>query len=117
MRRLIRPLAAVLAAAVSVACHDTLPSAPAPSGAAPRVTKGSAPADVKPHFFFLPPLAPAAPVTGAFDPTLSPVVEICAVAAGGGCVPRVTFTTTGAGSERVRVELADEQYIVNWHTK
>ncbi|MGH8244592.1 MAG: hypothetical protein ACRETY_14725, partial [Steroidobacteraceae bacterium] len=27
------------------------------------------------------------------------------------------FTTTGSGSERVRVEEGEEHYIVNWHTK
>ena len=71
-----------------------------------------------PHFYFLPPLAPALTYGGTFDPTLAPVVIICEWS-GTACVgePIATFSTeSGGGSERVRVEPADEQYIVNWHT-
>jgi hypothetical protein len=67
------------------------------------------------HFYFLPPLVPAPTYTGTFDGTRSPVVDICPWD-GIACGPSIaTFTmTTGPGSETVRV--ADEHYIVNWHT-
>ncbi len=70
------------------------------------------------HFFFLPPLASAPNAAGAFDGSLSPVVQICEWT-GATCVspPLAEFTReTGPGSETVRVEPDEGQYIVNWHT-
>lgn len=71
------------------------------------------------HFFFLPPLASMPSLMGTFAGNLEPVVQICRWT-GTGCEfpPIVEFTTTtGRGSERVRVVPEDELYIVNWHTK
>jgi hypothetical protein len=66
---------------------------------------------------FLPPMAPAAPRQGAFDPALKPVVAICRAADAECAQPVARFTTTaGSGSETVRVDAAGSQYIVNWHT-
>jgi len=56
--------------------------------------------------------------TLAFDPAVSPRVDICQWN-GSGCEQPVvaTFTTTtGPGSETVRVDAASSLYIVNWHT-
>jgi hypothetical protein len=53
---------------------------------------------------------------GPFDGTLSPVVHICDLT-DCAAMPVAEFTTTtGSGSEIVRVVPEDEQYIVNWHT-
>src|SRR5207245_2648970 len=55
-----------------------------------------------------------------FDATLSPVVEISELGGVTGCSDRVvaTFTTTtGPTLETVRVDLVNQLYIVNWHTK
>ena len=74
------------------------------------------------HFFWLPPMVPDPNATGVFDGTLAPEVEICEITLAGlaGCVPltpsAVFTTTTGPGSETVRVNLDDQYYIVNWHT-
>jgi len=70
------------------------------------------------HFYFLPPVVPEPSPIGAFDGALAPVVEICEWN-GTTCVlpPVARFTTTtGPGSETVRVIPDDEQYVVNWHT-
>lgn len=70
------------------------------------------------HFYFLPPIA-SLPVTGGtFDPSLQPVVRICQWTDLGCVTPfLVEFTTTtGPGSETVRVDIADEVYVVDWHT-
>jgi hypothetical protein len=70
------------------------------------------------NFFFLPPMVPEPDATGVFDGALAPVVEICEWT-GIACVAPLlaTFTTTtGPGSETVRVDAANEHYIVNWHT-
>lgn len=70
-----------------------------------------------PHFYFLPPMVAAPAPTGTFDATVSPAVAICAWS-GSACTTTVAqFTmTTGPGSETVRLDAADELYLVNWHT-
>src|SRR3989449_61311 len=58
--------------------------------------------------------------TGTFDGTLAPVVEISELGGVTGCTSHIvaTFTTTtGPGSETVRVDLVNQLYIVNWRTK
>ncbi len=68
----------------------------------------------KEHFFFLPPIAPEPVFNGPFDGSLEPIVEIVDLSADSVIE---TFTmTSGSGSEILRVEPADEHYIVNWHT-
>jgi hypothetical protein len=70
--------------------------------------------------FFLPPLVPAATLTGTFDATLSPVVEIDQIdpTTGNQLGVVATFSTTsGSGSETVRVDTSGADYIVNWHTR
>jgi alpha-tubulin suppressor-like RCC1 family protein len=69
------------------------------------------------HFFFLSPMVPQPRFSGTFDGSLSPVVEICQWT-GSACallVARFT-TTTGPGSETVRLDAADELYVANWRT-
>ncbi|MEJ2219151.1 MAG: hypothetical protein P8099_21410, partial [Gemmatimonadota bacterium] len=78
-------------------------------------------------FFFLPPLVgdptgDAAFDADAFDASLEPVVEICALDVDG-CAPTqpdmfpISYTMSeGPGSETVRVDPDAENYIVNWHT-
>jgi hypothetical protein len=112
--------AAALALALSfVACREA-PISPAPLGApsAPSRTVSDGAHGGNRHFYFLPPLAAVASYAGAFDATLSPVVEICALHAGA-CVgaPIARFTTTDAGSDAVRADASAQQYMVNWHTK
>jgi alpha-tubulin suppressor-like RCC1 family protein len=69
------------------------------------------------HFYFLPPMVSSPFYTGNFDPTASPEVQICEWT-GTACGAMIaTFSmTTGTGSEIVRMEPGEEQYIVNWHT-
>lgn len=106
-----------LMASVAIAgCGAETPSAP------PPVPPGFMISDAvhsggKPHFFFLPPMVQAPAPTGTFDPALAPEVQVCRMA-GAECEETVAiFTaTTDWGSERVRVSLEDEHYIVNWHT-
>ena len=72
-----------------------------------------------PHFFFLPPLAAAPSPTGTFNPRLSPVVQICnqnVTPCPEDQVHAVFTTTSGSGSQTVRLDETDQQYIVNWNT-
>jgi hypothetical protein len=74
---------------------------------------------LKPPFAFLSPLAPRTALPGEFDPSLAPVVEICDWAGTECQVPPLAryTTTTGPGSETVRVSAgAEGHYLVNWHT-
>jgi hypothetical protein len=70
------------------------------------------------RFFFLPPLVPPPSFSGEFDPSVSPVVEICEWTGSACVMPLVAAFTTadGPGSETVRVVPEDEHYVVNWHT-
>jgi alpha-tubulin suppressor-like RCC1 family protein len=69
------------------------------------------------HFYFLPPMVKAPSYSGTFDPTAAPEVHVCEWS-GTACGAEIAVftTTTGDGSEIVRMEPGDEQYIVNWHT-
>ncbi len=85
-------------------------------------------------FFFKPPMVPnpsGHPNFGdrPFNPNVGPVVEICQlmaadpITADTPCAdpqpagfPVVFTTTSGPGSETIRVDQDDEHYIVNWHT-
>ncbi len=123
-----RPRVLVVAAALGVAlcvaaCTDqptapadlSMPSADLVDGA--HGTNGNA------HFYFLKPLVtPPASFPGTFDPTQAPTVEICqwdADATTPACVGANVAefsTTTGSGSEIIRIDPDVEQYIVDWHT-
>src|SRR3989441_2568217 len=104
------------AALVAAACQDRQSSTAAPS----FLIQDAAHNGGNPHFYWLPPMTKQPSFTGAFDGTLSLVVEISELGGVTGCATHVvaTFTTTtGAGSETVRVDPAGQLYIVNWHTK
>src|SRR5438309_6511427 len=104
------------AALVAAACQDRQSPTAAPSFLIQDATHNSG----NPHFYWLPPMTQQPSFTGTFDAKLSPVVEISELGLVTGCASHVvaTFTTTtGPGSETVRVDLAGQLYIVNWHTK
>src|SRR5438309_5748335 len=104
------------AALVAAACQDRQSPTAAPSFLIQDATHNSG----NPHFYWLPPMTQQPSFTGTFDAKLSPVVEISELGLVPGCTNHVvaTFTTTtGPGSETVRVDPAGQQYLVNWHTK
>src|SRR5437879_3134257 len=110
------------AALVAAACQDRQSPTAAPSFLIQDATHNGG----NPHFYWLPPMTRQPTFTGTFDGNLSPMVEIKELpgppppAPATPCADRIitTFTTTmGPGSETVRVDLAGQLYIVNWHTK
>jgi alpha-tubulin suppressor-like RCC1 family protein len=111
--------ALLAAGALAMAAGGCREDATAPNPAPPAFAISDAGHSAgNPHFFWLPPMVPAPAPTGTFDPMLDPIVSICAWS-GSACTgdPLVTFSRhAGEGSELLRVELGDEQYIVNWHT-
>ncbi len=106
-----------LAALVLAACQDnTEPSGPTEQFGPQAEIQDAVHNDGNQYFYFLPPMVPDPNATGVFDGALAPEVEICEWT--GTCdTSLATFTTTtGPGSETVRVNTVDESYIVNWHT-
>jgi alpha-tubulin suppressor-like RCC1 family protein len=97
------------------ACSDQ-PLSTAPNASVPRFDIADAARDYKSGFYWLPPIVKQPDVSGTFDATLSPTVEICELV-GDACGPVLaTYTTTsGAGGEYIRLQ-DDSKYHVNWHT-
>lgn len=54
--------------------------------------------------------------SGTFDAGLSPEVEICETISCDGLHADYSMSS-GSGSESIRLDTGEEQYIVNWHTK
>src|SRR2546427_8033388 len=115
MRRLTiaTSLAAVLFA---LGCEDE--PATAPAAARPQFEISDAGHGMgTPGFYFLPPMLAAPTFTGTFVSGLTLEVEICVWNGTACCALIATFSTnTGTGSETVRVDTENEQYIVNWKT-
>lgn len=115
----MRPTPQVLLTAVAVLAYgcDSMPTDLAlPDAFQAAIADGGHGGNV--HFYFLPPMAAATSYGGVFDPAAEPTVDVCRLE-GGVCGPTVaSFSTTeGSGSELIRVDLEDEHYIVNWHTR
>jgi streptogramin lyase len=66
------------------------------------------------QFYFLPPIAPQPPYTGAFDGSQSPVVTITDT--NDNIIIARFSRNAGSDSEVVRVDTVQEFYVVNWHT-
>jgi Tol biopolymer transport system component len=113
----MRKLAGFFAVLAALTCTDHEPAGPTPPGPRAEISDGRHTSG-NAHFFFLPPLVADPHAAGTFDPSLSPVVQICVLGTGGCVTPLVAeFTTTsGPGSETVRVNATDLHYIVNWRT-
>lgn len=106
---------ALLAGTVLLAGCDTGPTAP-PDRTSLSISDGAHLGN--PHFFFLPSMVPKMPSTsGTFDGALSPEVQVCAWD-GTTCTVMLALFNMDVGyrSETIRVNEADEHYVVNWHT-
>lgn len=113
---------ALLTIIVASSCGDGVPTAPVGQEQpppAPQFAISDAAHGGNSHFLWLPPLVgDPGSFNGDFDDSQTPIVEICEWN-GSACVLPLLATysmTSGVGSEVVRMEAADEHYIVNWHT-
>src|SRR5436189_3282546 len=115
----MRPLTvgtSAVARIFALGCTAEPPTAPAPGR--PRFEiSDAAHTSGTPGFYFLPPMVAAPTFTGTFVSGLTLEVEIC-VWTGTACDSLIaTFSTnTGTGSATVRVDPANEQYVVSWKT-
>ena len=87
------------------ACSDREIST-APLAGSPRLVIADAARDYKRGFYWLPPMVKQPTVTGTFDATLSPTVEICELVEGACGSMLATYAAT----------TDDAKYHVNWHT-
>lgn len=70
-----------------------------------------------PHFYFLPPLVANPTYNGTFDGTQAPTITVCAWSGTScGTVVAQFSMTDGTASQVIRVDAADQLYIVNWTT-
>src|SRR6266571_2890268 len=118
-------VAATVSAVISVGCRDQQPVQPlASAGPAYLISHGAHNGNA--HVFFLPPLAPdpgALFHAGTFNAKLSPVVEVCILTGDPSSGSAVDCMMSGGtpvlvfGPAPMALDLAGEQYTVNWDTK
>ena len=97
---------------VVAACSDQTFST-APNG--PSFTIADAARDYKRGFYWLPPMVSQPTVSGTFDATLSPTVEICELV-DDACGAVLATYTMASGPDGELIRLQDSHYHVNWHT-
>ena len=113
MREITRGLASLMGIALLAHCSR---SAPEPLARSTALFSDAAHGG-NPHFYLLPPIVPAPAWSGIFDGTLSPVVIVCRLSGSACAAITARFSMTGGtGAQTVRVDSANELYIVNWHT-
>lgn len=113
----MRPRFVLLSLAVGLAACADPTGTLAPNARFPRFDIADAARDYKSGFYWLPPMVKQPTVSGVFDASLAPTVEICELA-GDSCGDVIaTYTvTTGPGGEVVRLQ-DGTHYQVNWHAK
>jgi hypothetical protein len=116
MLRLKHTLRAAVVLAVAACTGDSV-SPLGPSGDPAREISDAARSSQVQGFYFLPPMVPdPGPFTGTFDPTQSPVAEICVLnAARDACTATVVKQFNGgSGSEAITVDPGSQSYSANW---
>src|SRR2546425_7456348 len=117
MRRL--GVVVVVATLLSVACREQQPLTPVGNaGPAYLISDGANFGNA--HFFFLPPLVPAPSPAGIFNPTLSPVVEVCTLDHDPSLLPPTppaTCVGSPVFSATMALDLTNQLYTRNWDTK
>jgi len=106
-RLLLLPVVGILALSCSDISH---PTEPVPVDLEPVFAIQDASRGFKAGFYWLPPMVSNPSTAGAFDPDLSPEVEICELHEDECVAHLVTFTMGGSDSESVRLDADAENY-------
>src|SRR5438874_3963242 len=119
MHRLIPTVVTTVASLALVSCAEraNAPTALRPPGVPSFEIRDGAHNSGNPHFYFLPPIVASPNATGSFDATQAPSVIVCLLA-GSACTTVIAqfSMTTGTGSAVVRMDAANQLYVVNWQT-
>ena len=119
MQRLIPIVATAAASLALISCAEraNAPTALRPPAAPRFEIRDGAHNSGNPHFYFLPPIVASPNATGSFDATQAPSVTVCPLTGSDcGTVVAQFSPTSGTGSAVVRVDAANQLYIVNWQT-
>lgn len=112
--RLVLLMACLPVAVVIVACQDSTAPITSDAGTPPQLAIADGAHGGNSHFYFLPPMVSPPRPTGTFDPGVSPTVDICRLPS---CASAIATFTTGSGPGQISVDVDEEVYRVNWHTK
>ena len=114
----MRPRLVLLSLAVGLAACADPTGTTAPNARYPRFDIADAARDYKSGFYWLPPIVKQPTVSGTFDASLAPTVEICQLVNETTCGDIIaTYTmTSGPGGETVRLQ-DGTHFRVNWHAK
>jgi uncharacterized protein YjdB len=116
-------LAAFLASLTTIACSiPDRPVAPEPEFSKPSATlPGGVQAQIsdtaatgEPHFYWLPPVAPARSFSGTFDNNVFPELRLCRLTAGNCAAPLVATYTR---STNPAITVSNSAYSLDWSTK
>jgi alpha-tubulin suppressor-like RCC1 family protein len=114
----MRPRLVLLSLAAGLAACADPTGTRAPNVRSPRFDIADAARDYKGGFYWLPPIVRQPSVSGTFDPSLAPTVEICQLVNETTCGDIIaTYTmTSGPGGEIIRLQ-DGTHYRVNWHAR
>ena len=112
----MRPRLVLLSLAVGLAACADPTGTVAPNARYPRFDIADAARDYKSGFYWLPPIVKQPTVSGTFDASLAPTVEICQLVNETTCGDVIaTYTmASGPGGETIRLQ-DGTHYMVNWH--
>src|SRR5688572_23429742 len=109
----VTPGLVALGVLASFGCHDTIGPG---QGGASFIIQDAVHGGGNAHFYWSSPIVADPGRGGDFDPTYQPMVQICEWT-GSACAATVAEFRTGVGNgDAIRVDVAGEQYRVNWHT-
>lgn len=118
VRRRLRFVPALSASAlIAIACsapeRTAAPTADASVGIATQITDATG--GGQPHFYWLPPIAPAISYPGTFDDALDPELRLCRLTGDVCTTPIATYTRLS--SPAIVVSGAQQSYTLDWSTK
>lgn len=93
--------------------RTTAPTIDLPIDLAAQITDGSGGGE--PHFFWLPPIAPATTYPGTFDGAVNPELRLCRLA--GQVCETAIATYTSSSSPAIVVSAASQSYSLDWSTR
>jgi hypothetical protein len=99
---------------VAPAADPSIPAVVVSGGATAQISDTAATGE--PHFYWLPPIAPARTYPGTFDNNVSPELRLCRLTAGN-CATPLVATYTRSTNPAITVSNSAQSYSLDWSTK